>query len=160
MRLTNRSYLPYYLLRYSLLFHSGCDETLSFRLDTDYNVILPMATFALRRIRIRFRISAGSNIGLGYQPSEIRHLCWARFICRYFFLFGPDNGLRCLSRHDYRSGLSMWYFLSSFKLRPWAIAWGAILYEFSGALAAMIAAGHVKVCRICDRTGRFSLFFP
>ncbi|HUD19663.1 MAG TPA: hypothetical protein VMR81_04435 [Patescibacteria group bacterium] len=147
MRLTNRSYLPVLFVAILLIIPLWVvTRHLSFRLDTDYNVILPMATFALRAYTHPFPyLSWNPNIGLGIPALGDSSFMLSPFYMPLFFLFGPDNGLRVLIAVTIiGSGLSMWYFLSSFKLRPWAIAWGAILYEFSGALAAMIAAGHVE----------------
>ncbi len=147
MHLTKRSYLPVFIAAIFLIIPLWfATRHLFFRLDTDYNVVLPMAAFALRAyIHPIPYFYWNPQIGLGVPVLGDPSFVLSPFYMPFFFLFGPDNGLRALIAVTIiGSGLSMWYFLSSFKLRTTAIVWGAILYEFSGALAAMIAAGHVE----------------
>jgi uncharacterized membrane protein YhdT len=120
---------------------------LSFRLDTDYNVVLPMAQFAIDAFRQPEKfLTWNPYIGLGMpvlgDPSSLVLSPWYMPI---FLLLGADWGMRAIiALSIIVSGWSMWMFLCSLKLNPKIVAWGAMLYETSGALTANIADGHIE----------------
>lgn len=121
--------------------------TLYFRLDTDYNVAIPMAEFAIRAIRDPSNFLVWNPfIGLGIpvlgDPSSLVFSPW---FMPWFLLFGPENGLRVIiSLSVICSGVSMWMLLRFFSLSTHISQWGGVLYGTSGAIAAMVASGHIE----------------
>lgn len=122
-------------------------STLSFRLNTDYDVALPMAQFAINAFtKPSSFLVWNPYIGLGIpvlgDPSS---WVFSPFYMPFFVIFGADVGLRIIiAATVIVSGMTMWLFLRSYKLHPWTAAWGAIVYELSGAVAAMISSGHIE----------------
>ena len=143
-----RTYLPVFLigllLSISLLI---AVRTLSFRFDTDYKVILPLIHFALDEVRDPVRyFSWNPFIGLGTpvtgDPSSVLFSPWYMPV---FVVFGVNWGLRILIVLSILvSGFTMWVFLSSLPVRSWVASWGAILYETSGGLAALVTSGRLE----------------
>lgn len=136
--------LAAFILLIPIAFSTG---HLSFRLDTDYNVVLPMAQFAINAVidPIHF-LTWNPYIGLGIpvlgDPSSLALSPWYMPI---FLLFGADLGLRVIIAVSIIvSGICMVRLLRSLDVHPRVIIWGAVLYELSGALAAMIASGHIE----------------
>ncbi len=146
--LTDRSYLPVFVVALLLIVLLAIFTwNLSFRLDTDYNVVLPMAQFAINAFTNpqKFLIR-NPYIGLGVpvlgDPSSLVFSPWYMPI---FLLFGADIGLRAIiALTVIVSGWSMWVFLSSLGLDKRIVIWGSMLYETSGAFAAIVASGHIE----------------
>lgn len=118
-----------------------------FRLDTDYNVVIPMAEFAIQAVKNpSVFLTWNPYIGLGRpvlgDPSSLLFSPW---FMPWFLLFGSVNGLRVIMALTVlSSGFTMWMFLSTFTFHTRIVQWGALLYGTSGALAAMFASGHIE----------------
>ena len=143
-----RNFLPVFTVTLLLIIPLAIlTRRLSFRLDTDYNVVLPMAQFAINAFTQPQKfLTWNPYIGLGVpvlgDPSSLVFSPWYMPI---FLLFGADMGVRVIIALTLIvSGFSMWVFLRSLDLDKKVVAWGAILYETSGALAAIVANGHIE----------------
>ncbi len=120
---------------------------LYFRLDTDYNVAIPMAQFArLGIMKPTSFLTWNPYIGLGRpvlgDPSSLLFSPW---FMPFFLVFGAVNGLRInIAFTIICSGITMWFLLRAFVKDRHISQWGALLYSTSGAIAAMIASGHIE----------------
>lgn len=122
-------------------------HSLEFRLDTDYNVVIPMAHYAINAIRDPSNfLYWNSYVGLGIpvlgDPSS---LLFSPYLLPLFLLFGADMGLRLsIVCTIFLSATTMWILLRSLQISSKISQWGSLLYATSGALAAMVASGHIE----------------
>ena len=119
---------------------------LSFRLDTDYDMALPVLHFLVDFMRTNFSLpSWNPYIGTGIPViGDPQSLVFYPFIIIPLFIFGADFGLRfAIIISILFSGISMWVLLSKLRTNRWTRIWGAIVYQLSGPLIAAISAGHV-----------------
>lgn len=106
-----------------------------------------MAEFAIRAIRDPAHFLVWNPyIGLGMpvigDPSSLLFSPW---FMPWFLLFGAETGLRVIiSLSVICSGISMWALLRYFSVSKHIAQWGAVLYGTSGAIAAMVASGHIE----------------
>lgn len=120
-------------------------QSLFFRLDSDYETILPIITFFTETIRqthsiplVNPYLSTGMSV-LGDPISPVLN----PFITIPIYFFGTETGGRLIFIGTVLvSGISMWLLLHSLGLGKFERIWGAILYEVSGSLAALYASGH------------------
>lgn len=119
----------------------------SFRLDTDYDLVLPVAQFAINAVtKPQQFLVWNPYIGLGIpvlgDPNSFALSPW---YVPVFLLFGANWGIRVIIAISFLiAGHSMWLLLSSLKIHKKLSIWGASLYQTSGALAALVASGHVE----------------
>jgi pimeloyl-ACP methyl ester carboxylesterase len=121
-------------------------RSLSFRLDTDYDVLFP----AFRFLEYSFKNPAqyllwNPFIGTGMSNlGDIQSFIWSPLFVLPVLLFGVDMGLRVIvTVAVLLSGFFMRVFLRSLHIQSHLCVWGACLYEVSGTVAARFAAGHI-----------------
>ncbi|OGG11074.1 hypothetical protein A2Z00_01680 [Candidatus Gottesmanbacteria bacterium RBG_13_45_10] len=142
------SYLPVFIVALACLIPLAvATNNLSFRFDTDYKLIVPWVGYAIRAIKDPVHYFAWNNyIGLGiYPPGDPTSIILSPWYIPIFLLFGPETGLKVLIGVSMMvAGCTMWLFLRSLRIKPWISAWGAMLYELSGAFAALVTSGHIE----------------
>lgn len=121
-------------------------KDLSFRLDTDYDMALPVLHFLVNYIRTNFSLPLWNPyIGTGIPViGDPLSLVLYPILMIPLLIFGADFGLRfAIIISILFSGISMFVFLTKLKISQWTKIWGSIVYQISGSLIAAIAAGHV-----------------
>lgn len=120
---------------------------LSFRLDTDYNLLLPVAQFAINAFTKPAQfLTWNPYIGLGVPVlGDPNSFVLSPWYVPILLLFGADRGLRVIIALSFIvSGYSMWVLLCSLHVSKKVAIWGSFLYQTSGAFAALVASGHVE----------------
>ncbi len=144
----NREVLPVIaVLGFLVLMLGIATRSLFFRLDTDYNVILPIAEFAIRAYLDPAHFFAWNpDVGLGIPVlGDPTSFVFSPWFMPWLLLFGVYLGLRVvIAISIIGSGVAMWMLLHALRIEKRIAQWGAILYGTSGALAAIIASGHVE----------------
>src|SRR6266702_1934902 len=117
------------------------------RLDTDYDSNLPIYYFLTDYIRAHHTLPfsipyVGTGISvLGDPLSAVLNPLFMLPL----LLFGIEGGLKIVFLLLFLlSAITMWIFLSSLSLQKEIRLWGSLLYTFSGAFVARIAAGHIE----------------
>lgn len=148
MRQSIRNFAPVFAIAVLLLFPLFLlTRNLSFRFDTDYKVVIPMIDFAIQAVKepakfLLWNPYAGLGMPVVGDPSSIILSPWYMPV---FVLFGSITGLKILiALMIILSGFTMWLLLSSLSLPNWIAVWGALLYETSGAMAALVTSGRLE----------------
>ncbi len=117
-----------------------------YRLDSDYDMLYPMAeivqkTYTTDIVTIFRNPLFGTGISnIGDLGSLIFHPVFVPVI----LVFGAVNGIYVMELLSvFASGITMWYVLRKVGVDGFALFWGSVAYQLSGALFASFAAGHV-----------------
>lgn len=119
---------------------------LTFRLDSDYDMLLSYYSFVVEYVRTywwlpRIHPYAGLGLPLAGDPGIS---FYNPLFLTPVVLLGMIPGLWVVMwLMVFIAGLAMSKFLSSLNLSRMIILWGSLLYMVSGALAARFAAGHI-----------------
>ena len=122
-------------------------RNLTFRLDSDYDTVLPILHFIVdsfhtTKIIPLWNPYIGTGVSIIGDPLS---LVLNPFILLPIMVFGAEQGLRItIFLVVFFSGLSMWFFLTKLDVAGWLRLWGATLYQTSGALGARLAAGQIQ----------------
>ena len=118
---------------------------LSLRLDSDWDIVLPLYGYAARYIREQRSIPlmfpyAGRGYPILADPLSA--------VLNPFFMvplavFGLDTGMSVVFiLLPILAGICMMVLLARLEVSGWIRIWGSLLYAISGALTARFAAGH------------------
>ncbi len=117
-----------------------------FRLDTDYDALLPLYYFLVDFVRHHGAIPTwnpyiGTGIPvLGDPLSAVAN----PILTGGILLFGVETGVRLtIGIIFFLAALSMWWFLSRLHIRGWLRVWGSLLFASAGNMIAYIRAGHI-----------------
>jgi hypothetical protein len=120
----------------------------TWRLDSDYDSVLPAYTYAIQFIKTNgtfprtFPYAGTSGLTFRADPS---FPFYNPFILIPFLIFDIEHGMWIiLFLSVFFSGIIMAKILKLYNLSDAVCLWGGLLYMFSGALAARIASGHVS----------------
>src|SRR3989304_7729008 len=120
--------------------------SLSLRLDTDYDAILPIYRYIVEYFRAHGSLPqvmpyAGRGLAIAGDPLS---LTLQPIFLLPVLIFGVDAGIRVVFLFALlQAALLMWVFLYSLGITGLLRLWGALLYAFSGAAAAAVAAGPI-----------------
>ena len=122
-------------------------RNLTFRLNTDYDTVLPIFHYVVRSVRegrgFPLRnpyIGTGVSV-IGEPLSAILNPLLAVPI----LALGVEQGLRLtFALVVFASGVSMWVFLMTLGVNGPARLWGAVLYQTSGALSGRMPPGQIE----------------
>lgn len=119
----------------------------TWRLDSDYDSVWSGVEYTIRYIRQYYTFPvihefAGFGIPLSSDPTfPLFH----PLVFIPMVLLGFEKGMWVVIALSVGiSGVSMYVLLHSLTSRKNLVLWGSLLYMFSGALAARIAAGHIS----------------
>ncbi len=118
----------------------------SFRLDTDYDMLLSALRFLEELFRDLQRfLFWNPYIGTGIPNlGDLGSVVWSPYYIVPVWLFGAAGGVKFMILFAICvSGLSMWLLLKSLRVSPVIRIWGSWLSMASGVVAASLAAGHV-----------------
>lgn len=121
-------------------------RNLTFRLDSDYDIGLPIFHYVVRSVREGRGFPLWNPyIGRGIPTiAEPLSVFLNPLLTVPLLAFGEAWGVRItLFLVIVLSGVSMWLFLTAIGVKGLMRTWGSLLYQFSGALTAAMAAGHV-----------------
>lgn len=117
------------------------------RLDTDYDSALPIYRYIVETFQETHAIARWNPFVSGGIPVTSDPLL---SILNPFFIlplltFGVENGIYVVFFLVLvSSAIGIWLFLKSLAISPQLRLLGSLLYAFSGALAARVAAGHIE----------------